>query len=85
MGVQINAMEKTEHIQYTEAIFGLVYVILLLSENNQSSFSINRMAILRTHQPLLQSDFFFKLSKTGKNFNKYLDILQSLTAKVQNS
>lgn len=46
------------------------------------TFSINRMAVLRTHQPLLQFDFIFKLSKIGKKFNEYLEILQSLTKRV---
>lgn len=40
------------------------------------------MAIVRSHQPLLQSDFLFQFSKTGKQFKKYLQVLHDFTTKV---
>lgn len=40
------------------------------------------MAVVRSHQPLLQSDFLFKFSKTGRLFKRYLEVLHSFTRNV---
>lgn len=43
------------------------------------------MAVVRSHQPLLQSDFFFQFSKTGRLFKQYLNVLHTFTRKVSAS
>lgn len=55
---------------------------LVISERLFHNCRITRMAIVRSHQPLLQTDFLFKFSKTGKQFKEYLDILHTFTRKV---
>lgn len=40
------------------------------------------MAMIRSHQPLLQSDFVFNLSETGRRFYHYCKTLHDFTSAV---
>nr|QZM07473.1 cytochrome P450 monooxygenase CYP4C131 [Lasioderma serricorne] len=68
MGVQMNAMDEEGSGKQSDYV--------------DAVYGVSELALKRRDRPWLQSDFSFKLSPTGKEFEKYLSVLHGFTNKV---